>query len=87
MYRGICADMTINEAVQARILDICNERNISVNKLCIMSGVTQSTVNNILSRKNSSPTILTIKRLCDGLDMTLTDFFNCKIFENIDTSI
>lgn len=77
--------MTINEAVQKRILDICFERNISINKLCIMSGVTQSTVNNILSRENTSPTILTIKRLCDGADMTLVEFFDCHLFNDVDS--
>lgn len=76
--------MTTNEAVQKRILDICKERNISINKLCIMSGVTQSTVNNILSRRNSSPTVLTIKRLCDGADITLAEFFDCDIFNHLD---
>ena len=76
--------MTINEAVQKRILEICDERNISVNKLCIMSGVTQSTVNNILSRKNTSPTILTIKRLCDGADISLLEFFDCNLFNDLD---
>lgn len=79
--------MTINEAVQKRILNICDEKNISINKLCIMSGVTQSTVNNILSRKNTSPTIQTIKRLCDGADITLSDFFDCNIFNDIDSPL
>lgn len=79
--------MTINEAVQKRILEICDERNITINKLCIMSGVTQSTVNNILSRPNTSPTILTIKRLCDGADITLAEFFDCPLFIDIDSPL
>lgn len=79
--------MTINEAVQKRILEICNERNISINKLCILSGVTQSTVNNILSRENSSPTILTIKRLCDGAEISLSDFFDCSLFYDLDSEL
>lgn len=79
--------MTVNEAVQKRILDICKDKNISINKLCILSGVTQSTVNNILSRKNSSPTIITIKRLCDGADMSISEFFDCNLFDNLDDSI
>ena len=79
--------MTINEAVQKRILEICDERNITINKLCIMSGVTQSTVNNILSRPNTSPTILTIKRLGDGADITLAEFFDCPLFIDIDSPL
>lgn len=79
--------MTINEAVQKRIIDICEINNISINKLCLMSGVTQSTVNNILSRDNSSPTILTIKKLCDGVGMSLVDFFNSELFEDLDSPL
>lgn len=79
--------MSINEAVQRRIIEICNERNITINKLCILSGVTQSTVNNILSRPNTSPTILTIKRLCDGVDMTLSEFFNSPLFNDTDSPL
>lgn len=79
--------MTISEAVQNRILDICEERNISINKLCIMSGVTQSTVNNILSRKNTSPTVVTIQRLCIGAGISLAEFFDCELFNDIDDTI
>jgi len=51
----------IGEAVKERILELCREENISINKLCNMSGVTQSTVNNIVSGRNRSATISTIK--------------------------
>ena len=53
--------MSIGEAVKERILELCQERNISVNKLATISGVTQSTVNNIVSGRNNSTTISTIK--------------------------
>lgn len=53
--------MDIGEAVKERILELCREENISINKLCSMSGVTQSTVNNIVSGRNRSATISTIK--------------------------
>lgn len=79
--------MTLNEAIQKRILELCYERDISINKLCLQSGVTQSTVNNILSRKNTTPTILTIKRLCDGAEISLTEFFDSTLFDNLDSSL
>ena len=53
--------MNVGEAVKERILELCRERDISINKLCTMSGVTQSTVNNIVSGRNHSVTISTIK--------------------------
>ena len=52
--------MNIGEAVKERILELCNERDISINKLSSMSGVTQSTVNNIVSGRNRSATVSTI---------------------------
>ena len=53
--------MTVGEAVRERILELCQERNISVNKLCAISGVTQSTVNNIISGRNNSATVTTVR--------------------------
>lgn len=66
--------MELKEAITDRILALCQQRGISVNKLCNMSGVTQSTVNNIINRKNNTTTVSTIKKLCDGLDITLGNF-------------
>ena len=72
--------MSIGEAVRERILELCREHDISVNKLSGMSGVTQSTVNNIVSGRNNSTTISTIKKLCDGLGITIQDFFQSDLF-------
>lgn len=66
--------MNIGEAVKERIIELCRERDISINKLCNMSGVTQSTVNNIVRGRNNSATISTIKKLCDGLGITIQEF-------------
>lgn len=70
--------MNIGEAVKERIIELCRERDISINKLCNMSGVTQSTVNNIVRGRNNSATISTIKKLCDGLGITIQEFFCVK---------
>ena len=79
--------MNIGEAVKERILELCQERNISVNKLSNLSGVTQSTVNNNISGRNNSTTISTIKKLCDGLEISISDFFDCEIFRNLEQEI
>ena len=79
--------MNIGQAVKERILELCREQNISVNKLCTMSGVTQSTVNNIINNRNNSTTIATIKKLCDGLNITVEEFFSSEIFRNLDQEI
>jgi len=79
--------MTIGDAVKDRIIELCKDRGITVNKLATISGVTQSTINNITSGRNNSTTISTIKKLCDGLNITVVDFFNCDIFISLDQEI
>lgn len=79
--------LDIGEAVRLRILELCTEREISINKLCSLSGVTQSTVNNIVNGRNHSATVATIKKLCDGLDISIVDFFNVPIFLNLEQEI
>ena len=71
----------------ARILELCAQRKISVNRLATISGVTQSTLNNIVSGRNNSATVATIKKLCDGLDITLRDFFNVPAFDDLEQEI
>ena len=75
--------MNISEAVAERIIGLCAERNITVNKLSTMSGVTQSTVNDIVNHRAKNIGIVTIKKLCDGLDMTITEFFDTETFRNL----
>ena len=79
--------MTVGEAVRLRIIQLCQERNISINKLSGISGVTQSTVNNIVSGRNNSATVSTIKKLCDGLGITIDEFFHSDLFVGLEQEI
>ena len=79
--------MNIGEAVKERILELCREQDISINKLSSMSGVTQPTVNNIISGRNRSTTISTIKKLCDGLGITIEDFFHSDLFRGLEQEL
>ena len=79
--------MDIGEAVRDRILELCRQRDISINRLCTVSGVTQSTVNNIISGRNRSATVSTVKKLCDGLDITLGEFFSSPEFDELEQEI
>jgi transcriptional regulator with XRE-family HTH domain len=72
--------LTISEAVVKRILELCKENNITVNKLSTICGITQSTLNNIVNNRNKTTTISTIKKICDGLEITIIDFFNTEDF-------
>ena len=79
--------MTVGEAVRQRIIQLCDERDISINKLSSISGVTQSTVNNIVSGRNNSATVSTIKKLCDGLGITIDEFFHSELFKGLEQEV
>ena len=79
--------MTLGEALSARIVELCRERGLTINKLCNISGVTQSTVNNLLNGRNNSATVSTIKKLCDGIDITLAEFFDDDLFKTLEPEI
>ena len=76
--------MKIREAIAKKLNKICIERNISVNKLASISLLTQSTVEHLVNGDSKNPKLLTIIRICDGLDMTLHEFFSDDLFKNLD---
>ena len=79
--------MNISMAVAERILELCKENNITVNKLSTISGVTQSTVNDIVNHRARNIGIVTIKKLCDGLEITITEFFDTSVFRNLEQEL
>lgn len=74
-------------AVKNRILQLCGERNISVNRLASISALPPSSVKNILYGKSQNPKLLTIKMLCDGLDITLGEFFSTPEFDVLEQEL
>lgn len=78
--------MDIKEAVKIRIIELCKLHDISVNKLGTICGITQSTLKNITSGRNNA-TVLTVKKICDGLNMNIDEFFSTDIFRNLEQEI
>ena len=74
-------------AVKNRILSLCKEKNFTINKLATESGVAPSTVKNILYGKSVNPGIVTIKMLCDGMGVSLTEFFCDESFRTLEQEI
>ncbi len=74
-------------AVKNRILTLCGERNISINKLANICALPPSSIKNILYGKSRNPKLLTIKMICDGLDITLGQFFNTEEFDGLEQEI
>lgn len=74
-------------AVKNRLLFLLGEKRMSIHKLATESAVAPSTIKNILYGKSQNPGIVTIKMLCDGLGISLIDFFNTEIFLNLEQEI
>ena len=79
--------MNTKEAVAKRIIELCSEKNIAINALANISGVPPSTIYSMLNQKSQNPGIVSIKKLCDGLDISIREFFNSTIFEDIEQEI
>ena len=79
--------MNTKEAIANRILQLCDEKGIAVNELANISGVAPSTVYSILNEKSQNPGSITIKKLCDGLEITLGEFFSTPVFDALEQEI
>ena len=79
--------MDTREAVAERIIDLCKDKKITPNALSYMAGVPQSTIKSILNNESKNPGVVTIKRLCDGLQISIPDFFNTDTFRNLEQEI
>lgn len=79
--------MPVKDAVVQRFTEICNERGLCPNELANRSGVTPSSVYSMLNSERKELSINLIKKLCDGLDISLSEFFTCEIFEKLDQEI
>lgn len=79
--------MTISEAVRKRLLELCEQHHVTINRLATISGITQSTLNNIVSGRNHSTTISTIQKVCDGLEITIIDFFHSDLFLDLEQEV
>ena len=79
--------MRTKEAIANRILRLCEERNIAVNELASISVVPPSTVYSILNKKSKNPGAITLKKLCDGFEITLAEFFDTPEFNSLEQEI
>ena len=79
--------MAIKDAVVQRFQEICDERGIKANELAVLSGITPSTVYSMMDEKRRDISITTIKKLCDGLEITLGEFFSTPEFDTLEQEI
>lgn len=79
--------MNTTEVIRQRILRLCDERGMTINRLANLSAVPPSSLKNILYGKSQNPKILTIKMLCDGLGISLGEFFSTEEFDQLEQEI
>lgn len=79
--------MSVKDTVVNRFLEICTERNIKINELANLSGVTPSTAYSMIDEKRRDVSIITIKKFCDGLGITLGEFFSTPEFDNLEQEL
>lgn len=79
--------MGVYEVVVKRIYELCDQQNITPNALSYRAGISQSTIKSILNGESKNPGIVTIKKICDGLEISLIDFFDTDDFRRLEQEI
>ncbi len=79
--------MNTKKAVAIRILQICNDKEITINALANLCGISPSTIYSMINNKSKNPGIVTIKKICDGFEITLGEFFSHDIFNSLEQEI
>lgn len=87
-YRNEELLVNTKEAVaKQRILDLCAQRDMAVNRLANLSGVSPSTIYSMLNEKSQNPGVVSLKKICDGLGISLREFFDSDLFDNLEQEI
>ena len=79
--------MRMKEAIVKRFRQLCQDRNIKYNELATLSGVTPSTVYSMMDSRRKDVSVITVKKLCDGLEISIPDFFNDPLFDYLEQEI
>lgn len=79
--------MNIKEAVAKRIVQFCDEKNIAVNALANIAGMPPTTVYSMLNEKSQNPGVVSLKKVCDGLEISIREFFDDELFDDLEQEI
>lgn len=79
--------MNSKQAVAYRIQALCRERKLAINALANLSGVSPSTVYSMLNAKSKNPGVVSIQKICDGLEISIREFFDDSLFEGLEQEI
>lgn len=76
--------MQLSEAVRKRIIKLARDKNITLHRLSLESGISYSTLNSFINGKSKSPKLVTILHICEGLEIELSEFFRDKVFKDVE---
>lgn len=76
--------MKLSEAVKKRIINLANEKNITLHRLSLRAGISYSTLSSFINGKSQSPKLVTLLHICEGLDIELNEFFTDKLFKDVE---
>lgn len=79
--------MNAKDAVAQRIVELCAQRELTTNALANLCGIPPSTIYSMLNRKSSNPGVVSIQKICDGLEISVRAFFDSPLFENLEQEI
>ena len=79
--------MNAKQAIAERIIQLCGERDMTINALANLSGVAPSTIYSMLNEKSRNPGVVSLKKLCDGLEISLREFFDADLFDDLEQEI
>lgn len=79
--------MNTKEAVAKRIQHLCAERDMAINALANISGVSPSTIYSMLNEKSQNPGVVSLKKICDGLEISIREFFDSDLFDDLEQEI
>ena len=79
--------MSVKDVIAQRFRELCEERHITVNELATLSGVTPSTAYSMMDENRRDITVTTVKKFCDGLEITLGEFFSAPLFDDLEQEI
>ncbi|MBR4762360.1 MAG: helix-turn-helix transcriptional regulator [Clostridia bacterium] len=79
--------MNVTQATKERIAELANKKGINFCRLATVSGIPYTTLKSIIYSQSNNPGIATIKKICDGLEISITDFFNTETFKNLEQEI
>lgn len=79
--------MTLKDAIRERVIELCASQGLNTNSLAILCGMDRSTIYSLLGNKSKSPEVATIKKICDGLEITIGEFFSTQVFDQLEQEV